>query len=86
VRISFDLKNDFDLARAQVYVKGQGTMYPSTECLTAGEVKAALTCVAPPTNPPLTVTPEPATILLVGAGLAGLGPLAHRRRRNRKAS
>lgn len=82
VRISFDVTSNFDPNDGvQVYVKGQsGYLGQSTECLTGS---TRIGCV-PSTTPP-TVVPEPATILLVASGLAGLAPAALRRRRRNQA-
>lgn len=61
IRISFDVTKDFNPNDGvEVYVKAQGQL-GSTECETGTNT---ISCA-----PPTTVTPEPATLTLLGAGI-----------------
>jgi|GEM_PF-5136399 len=80
VQISFDVTNA--ITSADLYVKAIAN--GSTECIT-GTSKPSIACVASPnTPPPVTATPEPGSMILMGSGIAALG--AWRRRRNSPAA
>jgi hypothetical protein len=83
VVISFDVsdptlpsgKDAFDPNLVGLLVKGQnGPNGASTECITAG---SQLNCQ------PVTVTPEPVSLVLLGSGLVGMGGVGTLRRRKK---
>ncbi len=76
VTISFDVNKDFDPTKVgDVYIKAQGQL-GSTECETGTNVASGLQC----TSPPVTSTPEPATLTMLGTGIAALAVRTRRRR------
>jgi hypothetical protein len=77
VTISFDINRDFDPSQiGDLYVKAQGQL-GSTECETGTSVAAALQC----TTPPVTSTPEPTTMTMLGTGIAAMVAEVRRRRK-----
>jgi len=73
VQISFDVTRA--ITSADIYIKAIAN--GSTECLT-GDSKPSIACV---TQPPVTTTPEPASIVLLATGMAGLGFYTKRKRK-----
>jgi hypothetical protein len=73
VTISFNITTDFNPVTAgNLYIKAQGLN--STECVT-GPAGSAELCT------PITTTPEPATLALMGTGLFAMLPVFRRRRK-----
>jgi hypothetical protein len=71
VMISFDVSQT--ITSADIYIKAIAN--GSTECLTGSSVPS-ISCTS---GIPVTSTPEPATLLLFGSGLAGLGIVTRRK-------
>jgi hypothetical protein len=77
VTISFDINKNFDPSQiGDVYIKAQGAL-GSTECETGTTVAAGLQC----SSPPVTATPEPTTMTMLGTGIAALAAQVRRRRK-----
>jgi len=72
VQISFDVTQA--ITSADIYIKAIAN--GSTECLT-GTSKPSISCTM---QPPVTATPEPATMILLATGMAGLGIYSRRKR------
>ena len=80
-------------AEAQLAPQLQNWLQPTTNCRTLNCIVTSIPTTPPPnwpanipwtpvgSNGPITTTPEPLTMALLGTGLAGIG-LAARRRRN----
>lgn len=80
VTISFNINRNFDPTQiGDLYIKGQGAL-GSTECETGTTVAVALRCSAPP----VTSTPEPTTMTMLGTGIAAM--VAEVRRRRKKGT
>ena len=73
VQISFDVTQA--ISSADIYIKAIAN--GSTECLT-GNSKPSIACNM---QPPVTATPEPASMILLGTGMAGLGFYTRRKRK-----
>jgi hypothetical protein len=77
VTISFDINKDFDPSQlGDVYIKAQGAL-GSTECETGTTVAVGQRC----SSPPVTATPEPTTMTMLGTGIAALAAQVRRRRK-----
>jgi len=93
VTLKFDINKDFDPnTSGQIYIHSE-TILPNWEhgvaqCETGSSVTSSQRCTAATfSTASVTATPEPATLALLGTGMAALGgPGFFRRRRNKKAA
>jgi hypothetical protein len=92
VTLKFDINKDFDPnTSGQIYLHAETFLPPDgqygvAQCETGGSVTSTQRCTNVTFAPPVTATPEPATLALLGSGMAALGGpgFLRLRRRNKK--
>jgi hypothetical protein len=92
VTLSFDINANFNpVTQGQIYFHSETILpnyqYAVTECETGASVTARERCSATTFSAggPVTATPEPATLALMGTGLFAVGGVGLRRRKNAAA-